>query len=84
MIVCSRAVGGPMSDSIYTGPGLYELKVMAGPRIHFVDPIPEAEALDGYQWFKVSRDEHDRAGRGTYLIPEPVLDALVVSRVEDD
>ena len=72
-----------MTDGIYTAPGLYELRVMAGPSVHFVDPLPAPETPDGSRWFKVSRDEHDRTGRGTYQLPEPVLEALLVCKIEN-
>src|SRR3712207_5871695 len=74
--------GSPVSDNIYTGPGLYGLGAMASPSAHFVDPSPRADTLDRDRWFKVSRHEHNRTGRGTYLLPEPVLDALLVCKVE--
>ena len=70
---------------IYTGPGRYEIRGVNGlPEVWFVDPAPpEVQKLDERTWFKVSRDEEARSGRGSYMMPDSSLADILLRKIEE-
>ena len=72
-----------MSETVYSGPGYYELRGNYGPQVCFVELAPTRRRIDDRGWFKVSATAEDQAGEGTMLASANALTSLLIRKVDD-
>lgn len=70
----------PINTDSAADPGrLFEIQDGDGTRVVYVDPAPAERGLP--DWVKVSFDDLDRAGDGTFLMPRSIFAAVAIREI---